>query len=198
MSQRKKTPRNKTPKKKMKNDPLYQAVENMIPKPPTKKQRGGGYNFLQEIENMLNGTCGNSNANAAPSGVMSTGKTFQPIGQQNVSGNNDNSTNISTTNGQTNAEKQDSTRKAETTNQYNSNSISGVVKTVGTNYNPKTDEIGDQYITEHDLNNGKVITTIICPKPANTGKESNTNKGGRGKKYITNQRLSENPFSEIL
>jgi hypothetical protein len=177
MSQRKKTPRNKTPKKKMKNDPLYQAVENMIPKPPAKQQRGGGYNFLQEIENMLNGTCGNSNGNYGNNNSTNTNAQIN--------------TQINTqTNAQTNAQT-----NTKTTNQYNSNSTPGVVKTIGTNYNPKTGVIGNQYITEHDLNTGKVTSTIICPKPQI---DTRTNNGGRGKKYITNQRLSENPFSEIL
>ena len=193
MSQRKKTPRNKTPKKKMKNDPLYQAVENIIPKPPAKQHRGGGYNFLQEIENMLNGKCGQTNANNA---VALTGRTFVPVGPNGLNNygqnNGPNNTQLNA-----NAENQyNSNIQAETTNQYNSNSTPGVVKTIGTNYNPKTGEIGDQYITEHDLNTGKVTSKIICPKPAQIG--TNINKGGRGKKYITNQRLSENPFSEIL
>jgi hypothetical protein len=185
MSQRKKTPRNKTPKKRMKNDPLYQAVENMIPKPPAKQHRGGGYNFLQEIENMLNGTCGNSNGNDAANGF---GRTYKNMGNIGNIGNN------STTNAQINTQINTQTN-AQTTNQYNSNSTPGVVKTIGTNYNPKTGVIGNQYITEHDLNTGKVTSTIICPKPQI---DTRTNNGGRGKKYITNQRLSENPFSEIL
>ena len=194
MSQRKKTPRNKTPKKKMKNDPLYQAVENIIPKPPAKQHRGGGYNFLQEIENMLNGKCGQTNGNTATD-TSNIRRTFQQVGPNGPVVPNGLKDNNSTTNAQPYAANQyNSNIQAKTTNQYNSNSTPGVVKTVGTNYNPITGEIGNHFITEFELKTGKVTSTLKCPN----SEQTDTNKGGRGKKYITNQRLSENPFSEIL
>ena len=109
----------------MKNDPLYQAVENMIPKPPT-KQRGGGDNFLCDIENMLKGNC----------------KKKTP---------------------EVNEEE-------ETIVMYH------------TKY-PIDGSSSKKYKTIFKLNGGIIEEDI-------------TNKGGRGKKYITNQRLSENPFSD--
>jgi hypothetical protein len=142
MSQRKKTPRNKTPKKKMKNDPLYQAVENMIPKPPTKQQRGGGDNFLCDIENMLKGKGKNTDT-----GVI----------------------------------------EKTTPDEGNNTDGAIVIKTKKYPLDGSPPE------------NTTSIFSFIGPVITKTD-ETKTVKlnGGRGKKYITNQRLSENPFSEIL
>jgi hypothetical protein len=171
MSQLKKTPRNKTPKNKIKNDPLYQAVENMIPKPPKKKQVGGGDNFLRDIENMLKRNCGQ---NSALNQYTTTSANVNTSNIKSKDNNNDNNNNNNDNN-----------------NDDYKNDNENTITQVADYYNLSNGEKGTQTITTHHPDGTK--TTVICPK-----KNDNKVQGGRGKKYITNQRLSENPFSDSL
>jgi len=159
----------------MKNDPLYQAVENMIPKPPTKQQRGGGDNFLCDIENMLKSKGKNTDTGVIKKTTPDEGNTTKDTiaikpKKYPLDGSPPENTTKDTIAIKTKKYPLDGSPPENTTSIF---SFVGPVIT-------KTDE------TKTDETKTDETKTVKIKN------------GGRGKKYITNQRLSENPFSEIL